>query len=38
MAQVFNGNKMTTKKNIIIVTFVVITSITIGILIAYCGS
>jgi len=38
MAQVFNGNKMAARNNIIIVTLVVITSITIGLLVAYAGS
>jgi hypothetical protein len=38
MAQVFNGNKMAAKRDIITVTLLVITSISVGILIAYCGS
>jgi len=38
MAQVFNGNKMAAKRDTIIVTLLVITSISVGILIAYYGS
>jgi hypothetical protein len=38
MSQVFNGNKMAAKRDIVIVTLVVITSISLGLLIAYAGS
>jgi hypothetical protein len=38
MAQVFNGNKMVAKRDMIIVVFVIIVSISFGLLIAYCGS